>query len=92
MNSTAVVAAMETDIDNGRFGKSGTRLPAVRTLADMYGVAFVTALHAVHRLKASRAIMSVGAKNYICCGQADRNSDLFRETHVQKRSVFTYVS
>lgn len=85
MNSTALVAAMETDIDNGRFGKSGTRLPAVRTLADMYGVAFVTALHAVHRLKESRMIMSVGAKNYICCGQAERHSDLFRETHAQKK-------
>ena len=85
MNVSALCSAIRQDIDGGRFGKSGTRLPSVRALAETYDVAFVTALNAVHRLKDARVIMAVGAKNYVCRGQAAQNSDLFREMHARDK-------
>ena len=69
---------IKNDIAAGNFGKSGSRFPDVKSLAEKYDISYVTSIKLTDELKKARILLPIGNKNFVINGPYGENSEMYR--------------
>ena len=77
MKINEIIARIKNDIQNEIFGKSGCRFPDTQSLAEKYGVSYVSAIRIIATLKEEKILLPIGNKCFLMLGPCSPDSELF---------------